>query len=162
MPGSYAWRQPGINWNIWKQAKENVGVHKPCGDDCDSNNLKYTALQADPEFLAHASLFKKGKKGNRMDEVNNDNEGTTWLKLSWLQRYLLQWKGPSTLRVTVTGTGTVASDEEDNNGDASEDIDINADLDISDIYASKSELLPVDAIDLEIDLGSNCDGPGDE
>ena len=96
------------------------------------------------------------------------------IKISWLRRYLLQWKGPSTLGVTVTSTPV--GDEEDNdgdaseddgdasedNGDASEDIDANADSDISDIYASKSELQPVDAIDSEIDLGSNCDHDGSD
>ena len=47
---------PELIENICKLAKENVGVRKPCGgDDRDSNNLKYTTLQADPKFLASSA-----------------------------------------------------------------------------------------------------------
>jgi hypothetical protein len=71
---------PELIENICKQAREIVGVRKPAYDD--SNN-KYATLQADPEFLARVSLFKKGrmqKKSNGGDasegnDFNSNNCG---------------------------------------------------------------------------------------
>jgi hypothetical protein len=59
--------------NICERAREIAGVRKPC-DDRDSNN-KYATMQADPEFLARALLFKKVKKSNGGAEVINGNDG---------------------------------------------------------------------------------------
>jgi hypothetical protein len=68
---------PELIENICKQAKEIAGLRKACDDrDDDSNsNSKYALLKADPEFLARALLFRKGKKSNGRDEVINGNEG---------------------------------------------------------------------------------------
>jgi hypothetical protein len=45
---------------ICEQARKIAGMRKPCDDRASDN--KYATLQADPEFLARALLFQKGKK----------------------------------------------------------------------------------------------------
>ena len=58
--------------DICKQAKDLAGVRKPLHDH--DNSGKYATLQTDPEFLARAMLFKKGKKSNRRNATHEDNE----------------------------------------------------------------------------------------
>ena len=67
---------PELIENICKQVREVARLHKACTDDDDrDSNNKYALLQADPEFLARALLFKKGKKSNERNEVIIGNEG---------------------------------------------------------------------------------------
>lgn len=70
---------PELIDDICKQARElaSVGVRKLC-DDRDSN--KYATLQTNPEFLARALLFKKGKKKYRTNEASG-NEGNNLIKI---------------------------------------------------------------------------------
>jgi hypothetical protein len=66
---------PELIETICRQAKEIAGVRKPAGPSlalaCDD---KYTSLQADPEFAARASLFKKGKIRKSKDVTHKANE----------------------------------------------------------------------------------------
>jgi hypothetical protein len=64
--------------NICEQAREfsGPGVRKSACDDHDTGSSKYATLKADPEFLARALLFKKGKKSNGKDEAINGNDGS--------------------------------------------------------------------------------------
>ena len=55
---------------ICQQAREIAGIRKPV----PSREGKYSSLQTDPEFVARALLFKKGKKSNRRDATHKDNE----------------------------------------------------------------------------------------
>jgi hypothetical protein len=63
---------PELIESICKQARDITGVRKPQHDH--DNNDKYATLQTDPEFLARASLFKKGQKRNVKDATHKDNE----------------------------------------------------------------------------------------
>lgn len=58
---------PDLVQDICRKAKDIVGHQKLGWDDQDGSNDNYAVLQADPDFLAHALLFKnmKEKKDNR-------------------------------------------------------------------------------------------------
>jgi hypothetical protein len=66
--------EPNSIGTICDQAREIGGGRKPAQSLAEDD--KYASLKTDPEFMARALLFKKGKKTNGRDITHKDDKGS--------------------------------------------------------------------------------------